>query len=188
MQIVLNADLSMDVYIINKHVMMFNQLRTHLDVQVAINKIAQMKVCIGGPSLIYYKSVMPRCAYEDITGHWRHHSCCIVISNGTICKNCANLDKILRRYVGRKKYVKAHVPLSPSKKKKFDMLKKVIRIQNQCIKRKKITIKRIREKIEELKERMSTTEFKNIEDYLNQFDENIPNAQVSYFSVIPNQN
>jgi len=68
------------------------------------------------------------------------------------------------------------------------MLRKVIRIQNQCIKRKKITIKRTTEKIEELKERMSTTEFKNIEDYLNQFDENIPNAQVSYFSVIPNQN
>lgn len=117
MQVVLNADLSMDVYAISKYVTTFNQLRTHLDVQVAINKIAQMKVCIGGPSTVYYKSVTPRCAYKDIPAHWRHYSCCIVINNGVICKNCANLDKILRRHVGRKKYIKAHTPLSPSKKK-----------------------------------------------------------------------
>lgn len=88
------------------------------DLENLLLEVDALKICTGGPSKKYYKSIRLECASSDEI-LWRHSKCPLIITSGSICKHCASLHNILAQNLNRKKNLnkrRIRIPASPTLK------------------------------------------------------------------------
>lgn len=143
-----------------------------------LNKVDQLNICIGGPSIYVYKNIQPVCAIKDVNNKWRHRLCSLITPKGTICEHCSKLDNTLRCHFDRKmkQKCKPRIIMSPTKKKAFDVLKKAVRLQAQNLKRYKSQIADLKSHFKDLQNKMKNLENSEVQEVLKKY--NIPETQV----------
>lgn len=89
----------MQLFILNKLTNILGDInpKTMDNLEIVIDVINDVKVCIGGPDIHEYKNVQYKQAYKDVLNKWRHSSCNLVVVKGVICRHCLKLHAILRR-------------------------------------------------------------------------------------------
>ena len=169
MQIVLHSNLKIDIFLLNSYFTSVDVINSDTDVQVEIDKVKDMILCIGGPNITQYKNIAPRCAYKDLSQRWRHNRCPLKIENGVICKFCASLEDTFRYHVDSRKrnHLKEQIHLtSPSKKRKLEIIRKAARVQAQTSKRRKASLENLKDEINRLRDEISKVEDRVLEDLL----------------------
>ena len=144
-----------------------------------LKKINSYKICSGGPNTKYYKSVKSECAFKDGTT-WRHKKCLKILDQGSICKYCLDLHRILSRCIESQKKVKERirVPTTPRTAEKVNSIRKRGYATKKRLNRKE---KSFQKKVQELNE--SAEKIANLEKnkLYNDIDKlNLPENQVKY--------
>ncbi|CAN7948566.1 unnamed protein product, partial [Ixodes hexagonus] len=103
--------------------------QTAHDITEMVNAFDQKPVFAGGPAYKMFPGIHPECASTDKMGMWRHNRCPLLLNETELrCTFCTSLSNTLRihkaRLEKRGKEQRVRMPLSPSKKKKIDILRR----------------------------------------------------------------
>lgn len=169
----IDKDLSLHTYLFNQPYKSFKNLNSITDVQNTFDSVNKLSLCHGGPVLSQYSKISPRCAFKDtFSGRWRHTACSLTIEDGFICYQCSKLDETLfrhtQRQITRMENSKIHISnlLSPSKKKKLDLLREAKRKQNQNLRRTKKSLNKMKNNLTDLMNKVANIEESTLEEKL----------------------
>ena len=142
-----------------------------------LQKVDSYKICSGGPSIKYYKSVHSECAFKD-ESNWRHNKCPIILGKGTICMHCVDLHRLLSRSLDNQKFTKKRIRL-PKSLRSVNLVMEIRRRGYICkrrLTRREKIIKKLKEDLNESAKQISNLKETTILDAIEKL--NIPEEQV----------
>ena len=125
-------------------------------------KVNAYKICSGGPTINYYKSVTSECAYRD-GSNWRQKNCSIILDKGSICTKCVDLHRLLSRSVDKQKSVKQRIrlvmsPSSSDKKTKLQAIRRRGQGYQKRLHRTQKLLRKLKKELEHCAEKMKSLE------------------------------
>ena len=144
-----------------------------------LQKVDSWKICCGGPSTKFYKSVESKCAFKDASC-WRHNKCPIFLNKGTIRIHCVDLHRLLSRRVDNQKKTKKRMRLTSSLRSD-SKVKTIIKrgaAKSRRLHRTEKLLKHLREDLNESAKKISNLESSKVMNDIEKLSEKIPDNQV----------
>lgn len=96
-----DSDLNIAVTLLGKRAPRSSELPCKVscvqDIEFVLSRVNEISLCTGGPSAEAYPDVQPESVLIDMTGHWRHKQCALILENSTsMCSHCKRVPTTLR--------------------------------------------------------------------------------------------